>query len=150
MCLCVCLFRTAPMAYGGSQARGQIGAVTVGPCHGHSNTGSEPHPRNTPQLLNPLSEARDRKCVLMDASQICFCWATSGMPTLAFYIIMLFSINPVQCLSTLQHKHFSQGPDMQVWMIWPGPGVKFSIWWLGCDLWGIPPLMWLLTTLHCW
>ena len=25
------------------------------------------------QILNPLSEARDRTCVLMDTSQICFC-----------------------------------------------------------------------------
>ena len=27
-----------------------------------------------------LSEARDRTCILMDASQICFHWATTGMP----------------------------------------------------------------------
>ena len=28
------------------------------------------------QILNPLSEARDWTCDLMDARQICFCWAT--------------------------------------------------------------------------
>ena len=33
--------RAAPMAYGGSQARGIIGAVCTGLCH--SNTGSELH-----------------------------------------------------------------------------------------------------------
>ena len=31
-----CLFRAAPTAYGGSQARGQIGAVGTGLGHGHS------------------------------------------------------------------------------------------------------------------
>ena len=36
------------MAYGGSQARGQIGATAAGLCH--SNTGSEPHLRPIPQL----------------------------------------------------------------------------------------------------
>ena len=36
-----CLFRVAPAAYGGSQARGQIGAVAAGRCHSHSNAGSE-------------------------------------------------------------------------------------------------------------
>ena len=66
------------MAYGGSQARDQIGAVATGLYHSHSNSGSEPRLRSTPQframqILNPLSEARDRTCVLMDASQICFC-----------------------------------------------------------------------------
>ena len=49
--LVFCLFRAAPMAYGGSQARGQIGAVPNGLCHSHSNAGSEPHLRPTPQLM---------------------------------------------------------------------------------------------------
>ena len=45
-----CLFRAAPSAYGGSQARGPIGAVAIGLHHSHSNTGSEPHLRPIPQL----------------------------------------------------------------------------------------------------
>ena len=51
-----CLFRAAPPAYGGSQARGLIGAVSAGLRHSHSNTGSKPHLQPTPQLtamLNP-------------------------------------------------------------------------------------------------
>ena len=40
----------APMAYGGSQARGQIKAVAAGLHHSHSNVGSEPHLWPTPQL----------------------------------------------------------------------------------------------------
>ena len=54
----------APTAYGGSQARGLIGAVATGLHQSHSNAGSEPRLQPTPQLmampiLNPLSEARD-------------------------------------------------------------------------------------------
>ena len=37
---CFCLFRATPLAYGGSQVRGQIGVVAAG-LH-HSNAGSEP------------------------------------------------------------------------------------------------------------
>ena len=36
------------------------------------------------QVLNPPSEAKDQTCVLMDTSQICFCWATMGTPFLWF------------------------------------------------------------------
>ena len=45
-----CLFRAAPMAYGGSQARGQIRAVATSLPQGHSNARSEPHLQPTPQL----------------------------------------------------------------------------------------------------
>ena len=37
-----CLFRATPMAYGSSQARGQIRAAAVGLRHGDSKGGSEP------------------------------------------------------------------------------------------------------------
>ena len=40
----------APVAYGGSQARGPIGAVAIGLRQSHSNAGSEPHLQPTPQL----------------------------------------------------------------------------------------------------
>ena len=75
----LCLFRNTPKAYGGSQARGQIGAVAASLCHSHSNSRSKPHLQPTPQLMttlnpfHPLSAARDRTCILVDASQICFC-----------------------------------------------------------------------------
>ena len=41
----------APAAYGGSQARGQIGAVAASLRNSHSNAGSEPHLQTTPQLM---------------------------------------------------------------------------------------------------
>ena len=36
-------FRAASTAYGGSQARGRIGAVAASLHHSHSNAGPEPH-----------------------------------------------------------------------------------------------------------
>ena len=40
----------APAAYGGSQARGRIGAVATSLRQSHSNVGSEPRLQPTPQL----------------------------------------------------------------------------------------------------
>ena len=45
------LFRAAPTAYGGSQVKGPIGGIAAALYYGHSNTGSEPHLRPTPQLM---------------------------------------------------------------------------------------------------
>ena len=47
---CMSLLRAAPMAYGSSQAMGQIRAVAAGLYHSHSNSGSERGLRPTPQL----------------------------------------------------------------------------------------------------
>ena len=47
------LFRPTPAAHGGSQARDRIGAVATGLLQSHSNSGSEPHLRPTPQLMDP-------------------------------------------------------------------------------------------------
>ena len=43
-------FRAAPAAYGGSQARGLIGAVATSLCQSHSNAVSEPRLQPTLQL----------------------------------------------------------------------------------------------------
>ena len=59
------------VAYGSSQARDRIGAVAAGPHHSHAGSWQC-------WILNPLSEARDRTCVLMDPSQIRYHWATMG------------------------------------------------------------------------
>ena len=42
--------RATPMAYGGSQARGLIGAIAAALCQSHSNARSKPCPQPTPQL----------------------------------------------------------------------------------------------------
>ena len=56
VCVCVfcvvvfCLCRATPVAFGGSQARGPIGAVATGLYHSYSYGGSEPLLQPTPQL----------------------------------------------------------------------------------------------------
>ena len=82
--LCL-LFRAILVIYGGSQARGQIGATAAGLRHSHSNAGPEPRLQPTPHswqswILNPLSKARDRTRNIMDPSQICFRCTTTGTP----------------------------------------------------------------------
>ena len=59
-----------PAAYGGSQARGPVGATAAGLHHSHSNVRSELRLWPAPQLrkhriFNPLSKARDWTCNLM-------------------------------------------------------------------------------------
>ena len=48
--LFLAIFWAAPAAYGGSQARGLIGAVAAHLRQSHSNGESEPHLQPTPQL----------------------------------------------------------------------------------------------------
>ena len=45
------IFKAAPLAYGGSQARGRIRATAAGLHHNHSNRGSELRLRPTPELM---------------------------------------------------------------------------------------------------
>ena len=71
--LCVCLFR----AYGGSQAKGRMGAIAASLHHSHSNSRSEPHlnlHHSSWQcwILNPLSEARNGTRVLIGATWVGF------------------------------------------------------------------------------
>ena len=44
------IFSAPPLAYGSSQARGQIGPAAACLHHSHSNLGSEPHLQPIPQL----------------------------------------------------------------------------------------------------
>ena len=72
-----------PVAYGGSQARGWVGAVAAGLCHSQA-TWDPSHNCNLYHnswqchIVNPLSEARDRTHLLMDTSWIRSHWATTG------------------------------------------------------------------------
>ena len=67
------------MAYGGSQAGDRIRAVAASLHHSHSNMGSEPCLRPTQcQILNLLSEARDRTHILMVPSQARFHCTMNG------------------------------------------------------------------------
>ena len=48
-------------------------------------------------MLNPLSEARDRTCVLMGASQIHFHWATMGTPVPYSYKMRWWMLDTASC-----------------------------------------------------
>ena len=65
-------FRATLATYGGSQARSPIGAVAAGLCQSHrSRVCDLYHSSWQHQNLNPLSDATDQTCVLMDASRVC-------------------------------------------------------------------------------
>ena len=69
------LFRAAPVAYGGSQARGHsdlqlLAYATATTMQDPSHVCDLHHSSRQRRILSPLSEARDGNCVLMDASQV--------------------------------------------------------------------------------
>ena len=78
--------RAAPVAHGDAQARSELqppvyttATATPDPscvCDLHHSSWQR-------QIPDPLSEARDQTCVLMDTSGVHFCFATTGSPCLA-------------------------------------------------------------------
>ena len=76
------LFRATSMAYGGSQARGQIGSCShqPQPCQIWALSATYTTAHDSAGYFNPLIKARDQTCILTDASQICFHWATWVLP----------------------------------------------------------------------
>ena len=86
-------FRATPTAYGGSQARGLIGAYTTATAMPDLSRVCDLHHSSwQPQILSPLREGREWTCLLKEASQIRFCWATVGTP--------LGCMFQIPCLST--------------------------------------------------
>ena len=90
---------------------GQIGAVAASHSHSHShsNVGSDPsrvcdlyHSSKQRWILNPLSEARDRTCVLMDASQI-----LSAEPWWEFQPFFFFLIPRLWLLLTVLDENYT-------------------------------------------
>ena len=80
-------FRATPVAHRGSrlgvQLELQLPACTTAAATSHlSHVCNLHHSSWQCQILNPLSEARDRTCHLMVLSQICFCCATELQPFL--------------------------------------------------------------------
>ena len=95
-----CLFRAAPMAYGSSQVRGHIGAIAADLYHNHgmpdpSHVCNLHHSSQQCWILDPLIEARDRICVLMDTSQDHYHWATMGTPVMFIFLKSFFEIESV-------------------------------------------------------
>ena len=74
------LFRATPTAYGGSQARSQVGAIAAGLHHSSGPC----------LILNPLSKTRDRTHILTDTSWIHFRCTTSGTPLFSIFLHLAF------------------------------------------------------------
>ena len=84
-------FRATPMAYGDSQARGQIGAVASGLHHTTatldlSHVCNLHHSSQQGWILNPLSKAKDWTRNLVVPSWIHFCCATTGTPEILLHV----------------------------------------------------------------
>ena len=91
VCVCVCIFRAAPMAYGGSQARGLIELLL--PAYDRAKAMPDPSRvcdlpdiSQQRQILNPLNKARDRTRNLMVPSQNHSHCATTGTPAMNLLI----------------------------------------------------------------
>ena len=76
------LFRATPMAYRIPRLRVEL---ELPPAYSTATEMPDPsrvcdvhHSSQPPRIFNLLIKARNRTCVLMDTSQICFCWATMG------------------------------------------------------------------------
>ena len=70
-------FRAAPVAYGGSQPRGQIGATAIAMPDLKLVYGLH-HSSLQGQIPDPLSKGRDQSRITMDTSWICCCCATEA------------------------------------------------------------------------
>ena len=102
-CFVFCLFAiswAALMAYGGSQARGRIGAIADGLRQSHSNEGSEPRLQLTPQLtampdLQPTKRGQGWNPQPHTWFLVRFVnhWATTGTPFYYFTVIYTQSIS---------------------------------------------------------
>ena len=85
-----CLFRAASVSRLGVESELQPLAYAVATTtRDLSQVCDLHHSSQQHWILNPLSEARNWTCVLMDTSQICFCWAIMGS-TLFFFSFFLF------------------------------------------------------------
>ena len=80
----------APVAFGSSQARGQIGVqlpvyTTATAMQDPSHVCDLYHILRQYWILNPLNDARDGTHILVDTSWVCYHWATMGIPMKVFH-----------------------------------------------------------------
>ena len=52
-------------------------------------------------ILNSLSKARDRTCILIDTGQVHYCWAVTGTPASCVYIHFFFYAVIFFCIKTM-------------------------------------------------
>ena len=88
---CFYIFRATPTAYRSSQTWRQIGATAAGLHHSPATWDL----RHGCQILNPLINARDQTCILMDTSRIHFCCATTWTPCTICFICFDCFLTPL-------------------------------------------------------
>ena len=69
-------------------------------------------------ILNPLSEARDRICIVMDTSRVHYHWATTGTPSLSLKSTpSLISLLPLPSSGPQHHspERWQQPPTWSLW-----------------------------------
>ena len=125
-------FGAAPVAYGGFQARGRIGA-TAAHLH-HSHTGCESHLHQSSWhgwILNPLSKARDWNCILMDTSRVHYRWATMGTLPAPFLDLLtaLVQICLLPLCSEVKTQAFIKWPDIVMVIL---SSAVFQSYFLSC------------------
>ena len=91
--LVFCLFRTQPVACGGSQARGRIGAAPAGLHHSHSNMGSKMHMQPTSQRMagldpQPTEEGQGSNLHLHRCQSDSFLLSRDGNSVLTIFIMV--------------------------------------------------------------
>ena len=62
------------------------------------------HSSRKRQILNPLNRVRDWTCILMDATRVCYCWATAGTPHRYLWnfhseVLIIVFLTSLQCSS---------------------------------------------------
>ena len=99
--VCFCLFRATPMAYGSSQARGQMEAAAADLHHSHSSTGFRPR-------LWPNMRAHSKARSLTH-------WAGPGIePPSSWILVGFISFSQPELLLTPNSKHIA----WLIWLIW--------------------------------
>ena len=91
-----CLFRATPTAYGGSQARGQIGAAATGLRHSHSNAGS------LTDWARPGIEPESPWMLVRFANR----WALMGTPDITVVTLLWVFVGSSRWVITLVLKEF--------------------------------------------
>ena len=113
------IFRAAPAAHGGSQARGLIRAIAAGLLQSHSNSGSKPHLRPTPepQQLGIQTTSAAYTTAHGNARSLTHCTRPGIKPATSWFL--------VRFVSTIHGQEFLKDTDFTSRSIPPSPSGTF-------------------------
>ena len=145
------LFRAAPVAYGSSRVRGQIGATAVGLHHSHSHTGSQPHPQPMPAAFGNARSltywVRSGINLHPHKHYVGFltCWTTTGTPVSQVYALSFCSLSPASTWSEASTQRFLTAWDHLTFADWSLGTFKLYQWTKSVS----SPLHWLGGSFTC-